>query len=134
LQELNALHANVFQKLLAKYRVGKVQYQDLKKELEKLSGEFRLPYFKNTTAVLPALIPPLSDSASLIASLESQLADSVSAATVESLKRKHAEEIQVCKPRPPGLNPACWDWRKLFVVYFLSYFLAFALSCRPLTL
>jgi hypothetical protein len=29
-QELNMLRANVFQKLLAKYRTGKVQYQDLK--------------------------------------------------------------------------------------------------------
>jgi hypothetical protein len=66
----------------------------LKKELEKLSGELGLPYFENITAVLPSLIPPFSDSASLIASLESQLADSVSAATVESLKQKHAEELQ----------------------------------------
>jgi hypothetical protein len=93
-QELNTLRANVFQKLLAKYRTGKAQYQDLKKELEKLSGELGLPYFETTVAVLPALIPPLSDSASLVASLESQLADSVPAATVESLKRKHAEELQ----------------------------------------
>jgi hypothetical protein len=93
-QELNALRASVFQKLLAKYRAGKVQYQDLMKELEKLSGELGPPYFENTAAVLPALIPLFSDSASLIASLESQLADSVSAATVESLKRKHAEELQ----------------------------------------
>jgi hypothetical protein len=88
------LRANVFQKLLAKYRTGKAQYQDLKKELEKLSGELGLPYFENTAAVLPALIPPLSDSASLVALLESQLADSVPAATVESLKQKHAEELQ----------------------------------------
>jgi hypothetical protein len=70
-QELNTLRASVFQKLLAKYRAGKVQYQDLKKELEKLSGEPGTPYFKSTAAVLPVLIPPLSDSASLIASLES---------------------------------------------------------------
>jgi multidrug efflux pump subunit AcrA (membrane-fusion protein) len=91
---LNTLRANVFQKLLAKYRTGKAQYQDLKKELEKLSGELGLPYFENTAAVLPALIPPLSDSASLVASLESQLADSVPAATAKSLKRKHAEELQ----------------------------------------
>jgi hypothetical protein len=93
-QELNALRASIFQKLLARYRAGKVQYQDLKKELEKLSGELGTPYFESTSAVLPALIPPLSDSASLIASLESQLANSVSATTVESLKRKHAEELQ----------------------------------------
>jgi hypothetical protein len=86
-QELNALRANVFQKLLAKYRASKIQYQDLKKKLEKLSGEFRTPCFENSAAVLPALIPTLSDSASLIASLESQLADSVSADAVESLKR-----------------------------------------------
>jgi hypothetical protein len=66
----------------------------LKKELEKLSGELGTPYFENAAAVLPALTPPLSDSASLIASLESQLADSVSAAAVESLKREHAEELQ----------------------------------------
>jgi hypothetical protein len=93
-QELNALRASVFQKLLAKYRAGKVQYQDLKKELEKLSGALRTPYSEDISAVLPALTPPLSDSASLIASLESQLADSVSAAAVESLKRKHTEELQ----------------------------------------
>jgi hypothetical protein len=37
--DLNALRANVFQKLLAKYRTGKVQYQDVKRELEKLSGK-----------------------------------------------------------------------------------------------
>jgi hypothetical protein len=34
-QDLNALQAKVFQKLLAKYRAGKVQYQDVKRELEK---------------------------------------------------------------------------------------------------
>jgi hypothetical protein len=39
------------------------------------------------------LTPPFSDAASLIASLESQLADSVSADAVESLKRKHTEEL-----------------------------------------
>jgi hypothetical protein len=93
-QELNTLQANVFQKLLAKYHAGKAQYQDLKKKLEKLSGEFGTHCFENSAAVLPALIPPLSDSASLIASLESQLADSVSANAVESLKRQHAEELQ----------------------------------------
>jgi hypothetical protein len=38
-QDLNALRASVFQKLLAKYRASKAQYQDLKKELEKLSGK-----------------------------------------------------------------------------------------------
>jgi hypothetical protein len=38
-QDLNALRANIFQKLLAKYCAGKAQYQDLKKELEKLSGK-----------------------------------------------------------------------------------------------
>jgi hypothetical protein len=66
----------------------------LKKELEKLSGVLGTSYSENIAVVLPALTPPLSHSASLIASLESQLADSVSAAAVESLKRKHAEELQ----------------------------------------
>jgi hypothetical protein len=93
-QELNALRANVFQKLLAKYRAGKIQYQDLKKRLEKLSGELRTPCFENSADVLPALISPFPDSASLIASLESQLANSMSADAVESLKQKHAEELQ----------------------------------------
>jgi hypothetical protein len=93
-QELNALRANVFQKLLAKYRAGKVQYQDLKKELEKLSGKLGTPCFKNSAAVLSVLISPFPDSASLIASLESQLANSMSADAVELLKRKHAEELQ----------------------------------------
>jgi hypothetical protein len=36
---------------------------------------------------------PFSDFASLIASLESQLANTVSADEVESLKQKHAEEL-----------------------------------------
>jgi hypothetical protein len=93
-QDLNALRANVFQKLLAKYRAGRAQYQDLKKELEKLSGELGSPCFENSAAVLPALISPFLDSASLIASLESQLANSMPADVVESLKRKHAEELQ----------------------------------------
>jgi hypothetical protein len=94
LQELNVLRANVFQKLLAKYRAGKTQYQDLKRKLEKLSGEFETHCFEDSAAVLPALIPPLLDSASLITSLEAQLAHSVSADTVESLKQQHAEELQ----------------------------------------
>jgi hypothetical protein len=93
-QELNALRANVFQKLLAKYRTGKVQYQDLKKELERLSGKLGTPCFEDSAAVLSALISLFPDSASLIASLESQLANSMSADAVESLKRKHAEELQ----------------------------------------
>jgi hypothetical protein len=93
-QELNALRANVFQKLLARYRAGKVQYQDLKKELEKLSGKLGTPCFKNSATVLSDLISLFPDSASLIASLESQLANSMSANTVESLKRKHVEELQ----------------------------------------
>jgi hypothetical protein len=44
-QDLNALRANVFQKLLAKYRTGRVQYQDLKRELEKMSGKLRTLHF-----------------------------------------------------------------------------------------
>jgi hypothetical protein len=93
-QELNTLRANVFQKLLAKYRAGKIQYQDLKKKLEKLSGKLGTPCFENSAAVLPALMSPFLDSASLIASLQSQLANSMSADAVELLKRKHTEELQ----------------------------------------
>jgi hypothetical protein len=93
-QELNTLRANIFQKLLAKYRAGKIQYQDLKKKLEKLSGKLGTPCFESSAAVLLALISPVLDSASLVASLESQLANSVSADDVESFKRKHAEELQ----------------------------------------
>jgi hypothetical protein len=93
-QELNALRANVFQKLLVKYRAGKAQYQDLKKKLEKLSGKLGTTCFENSAAVLSALISSFPDSASLIASLESQLANSMLADAVESLKRKHAEELQ----------------------------------------
>jgi hypothetical protein len=93
-QELNTLRANVFQKLLAKYRTGKVQYQDLKKKLEELSGKLGSPCFESFAAVLPALTSPSLDSASLIASLESQLANSMSADAVELLKRRHAEELQ----------------------------------------
>jgi hypothetical protein len=93
-QELNTLRANVFQKLLAKYRAGKTQYQDLKKELEKLSGKLGSPCFKSSAAVLPALISPFLDSASLIALLESQFANSMSADAAELLKRKHTKELQ----------------------------------------
>jgi hypothetical protein len=93
-QELNTLRANVFQKLLAKYCAGKIQYQDLKKKLEKLSGKLGTPCFESSAAVLPALISPFLDSTSLIASLESQLANSMSVDAVELFKRKHAEELQ----------------------------------------
>jgi hypothetical protein len=58
----------------------------LKKELEKLSGKLGTPCFENSAAVLSALISPFADSASLIASLESQLANLMSADAVESLK------------------------------------------------
>jgi hypothetical protein len=70
-QELNVLRANVFQKLLTKYRTGKIQYQDLKKKLKKLSGKLGTPCFADFAAILSALTPPFSDSSSLIASLES---------------------------------------------------------------
>jgi hypothetical protein len=50
-QELNALRANIFQKMLAKYRAGKVQYQDMKRELEKLSGKLGTLCFQ--TLLLP---------------------------------------------------------------------------------
>jgi hypothetical protein len=66
----------------------------LKKKLEELSGKLGTPYFENFAAILPALISSFLDSASLIASLESQLANSMSADAVELLKRKHAEELQ----------------------------------------
>jgi hypothetical protein len=67
----------------------------LKKKLEKLSGKLGTPCFENFAVALPALIFPFLDSASLIASLESQLlANSMSADAVELLKRKHAEELQ----------------------------------------
>jgi hypothetical protein len=37
-------------------------------------------------------------------------------------------------PTTARFSPACWGWRKLFVVYFLSCFSSLALSCRLLTL
>jgi hypothetical protein len=91
---MNTLRANVFQKLLAKYRVGKSQYQDLKKELEKLSGRPRTLCLRMLLLPSPFLIFPFSDAASLISSLESQLANSVSADVVELLKQEHAAELQ----------------------------------------
>jgi hypothetical protein len=94
LQDLNALRTNVFQKLLAKYRVGKSQYQDLKKELEKLSGRPKTFCPKMLPLPFPFLIFLFSDSASLISSLESQLANSMSADAVELLKQEHAVELQ----------------------------------------
>jgi hypothetical protein len=66
----------------------------LKKKLEELSGKLGTPCFENFTAILPALTSPFLDSASLIASLESQLANSMSADAVELLKHRHAEELQ----------------------------------------
>jgi hypothetical protein len=52
-QELNALRANVFQKLLEKFHAGKVQYQDMKKELEKLSGKLGTTCFKTLLLSFP---------------------------------------------------------------------------------
>jgi hypothetical protein len=49
---------------------------------------------RNATVPLSALIFPFSDAASLISSLESRLANSMSADTVELLKQEHAEELQ----------------------------------------
>jgi hypothetical protein len=66
----------------------------LKKRLEKLSRKLGALCFANSATVLPALISPFPDSTSLITSLESQLANSMSADAVESLKRKHVEELQ----------------------------------------
>jgi hypothetical protein len=93
-QDLNTLRTNIFQKLLAKYRVGKSQYQDLKKELEKLSGRPRTFCPEMLPLPFPFLIFPFSDAASLISSLESQLANSMSADAVELLKQEHAAELQ----------------------------------------
>jgi hypothetical protein len=49
---------------------------------------------QNSVAALSTLIFPSSDFVSLIASLESQLANSMSADAIELLKQKHAEELQ----------------------------------------
>jgi hypothetical protein len=86
LQDLNTLRANVFQKLLAKYCAGKSQYQGLKKELEKLSGRAKTLCLDMLQLPSQFLIFPFSDAASLISSLESRLANSMSADAVELLK------------------------------------------------
>jgi hypothetical protein len=49
---------------------------------------------RSAIVALSALIFPFSDAASLISSLESRLANSMSADTVELLKQEHAEELQ----------------------------------------
>jgi hypothetical protein len=49
---------------------------------------------QNAVAAFSVLIFPFSDAASLISSLESRLANSVSADAVELLKQEHAEELQ----------------------------------------
>jgi hypothetical protein len=49
---------------------------------------------RNAAASLSVLIFPFSDAASLISSLESRLANSMSADAVELLKQEHAEELQ----------------------------------------
>jgi hypothetical protein len=66
----------------------------LKKKLEELLGKLGTPCFESFAAVLPALTSPFLDSASLIMSLESQLANSMSADAVELLKQRHTEELQ----------------------------------------
>jgi hypothetical protein len=93
LQDLNTLRANVFQKLLAKYCASKSQYQGVKKELEKLSGRPRTLCLEMLLLPSPFLIFPFSDAASPI-SLESRLANSMSADAVELLKQEHAAELQ----------------------------------------
>jgi hypothetical protein len=55
-------------------------------------GQDPLP--RNSTVALSALIFPFSDAASLISSLESRLANSLSADAVGLLKQEHAEELQ----------------------------------------
>jgi hypothetical protein len=94
LQDLNTLRTNIFQKLLAKYRVGKSQYQDLKKVLEKLSGKPRTFCPKMLPLPSPFLIFLFLDSALLISSLESQLANLMSADAVELFKQEHAAELE----------------------------------------
>jgi hypothetical protein len=49
---------------------------------------------RNASAALPLLKSSFLGAASLISSLEAQLADSVSANKVGLLKQKHAEELQ----------------------------------------
>jgi hypothetical protein len=49
---------------------------------------------RNATAALSVLTFPFSDAASLISSLESRLANSMSADAVELLKQEHVEELQ----------------------------------------
>jgi hypothetical protein len=69
--------------LLAKYRAGKSQYQALKRELEKLSGRHRILCLE---VPLPSSLSSHfhSDATSLIFSLESRLANSMSADAVTS--------------------------------------------------
>jgi hypothetical protein len=94
-QGLNELRASVFHKLLAKYRIGKSQYQTQKKELEKLLGKPPGLLPRNASTVLPVLKSSFSGTTSLISSLESRLANSMSANEFELLKQKHADELQV---------------------------------------
>jgi outer membrane lipopolysaccharide assembly protein LptE/RlpB len=49
---------------------------------------------RNATAAFFVLTSPFSDAASLISSLESWLANSLSADAVELLRQEHAEELQ----------------------------------------
>jgi hypothetical protein len=49
---------------------------------------------RNASAALSALTPSFSDAATLISSLESRLANSMSADAVELLKQKHTEELR----------------------------------------
>jgi hypothetical protein len=62
--------------------------------LEKISGRPRTLYLKMLLLPSLFLIFPFSDAASLISSLESRLANSMSADAVELLKQEHAVELQ----------------------------------------
>jgi hypothetical protein len=78
-----------------KYHTGKSQYQALKKDLEKLSGEPGSLYFGmcfrycSTSKSFPS-----SGAASLISLLDTQLANSVPASEIGLLKQKHEWELR----------------------------------------
>jgi hypothetical protein len=93
-QGVNELRANVFQKLLAKYRAGKARYQALKGDLEKVSGEPSSSaldvssscHLASDTFCLQTLLPHIS-------LYEAQLASLVPAREIDQLCLEH--EVQV---------------------------------------
>jgi hypothetical protein len=107
------LRANVFQKLLVKYRTGKVQYQDLKRELEKLSGKlgslrFEMLLLPFRFSFFHSQMPPRS-SLRLSPSWPTRCWPTQLSRSNRSTRRS----FKACGLRLPGLKSWKLSWRRL---------------------